>query len=170
MADFNLREYNITLLRLYRKDTDEVSRLMEDLEYYMLETTEKTKYLFLVAANKFDIYIIWKDSITDWNKEKLSLIISNSLKKTRFMHLYLNGYNSVMGSDFWDEIKESIVYFKNVKKYRKALLKKEAEEEIKEIKTLTIDEILNKINESGMDGLTEDEKQTLKNHNDEDRK
>ena len=71
----------------------------------MKKTTEKTKYLYLVAANKFDIYLIWKDSTTNWSQEKLSLIISNSLKKTTFMHIYVNGYNGNMSTDFWEKIK-----------------------------------------------------------------
>jgi len=169
MAEFNLRTYNVTLLRLYKKDKEEISRLLEDLEYYMLETKDKTKYLYILAANKFDIYIVWDKSKTEWTHDKVSLIISNSLKKSTFMHLYLNGYNGLMNTEFWDELKDSVQYFSNTKKFRKNLKKKESEESIinNDIQ-LTIDDVLNKINDSGIDSLTDEEKQILKNQDDED--
>jgi len=169
MTKFSLKDYTLTLLRLYRKEGEEVQRLLEDLEYYMLETIDVDKYLYFIVANKFDIYIIWKDDITKWTHEKISLIVSNSLKKSTFMHIYLNGYNGVMNPDFWADIKRSMEYYKDVKKFRKELDKIEMLEEIitpKKIE-ITIDEILNKINDSGIDSLTDEEKQTLKNHNNE---
>lgn len=167
MAKFNLNDYGFTLLRLYRKEKDEVTRLIEDLEYYMLETKDESKYLYFVVANKFDIYIVWDKYNTEWNNEKISLILSNSLRKTTFMHIYINGYNGVMGTDFWEELKDSINYFKNVKKFRKELKKIESSEEIITEEIITIDDILNKINENGLDSLTDKEKQILKSHNDE---
>ena len=164
----DLSIYELTLLRLYKKNKDEVSRLLEDLEYYMLETQEKDKYLFLVAANKFDIYIVWDKTKTNWTHDKIGLLLSNSLKETTYMHIYMNGYKGLMDTSFWEEMKDVVGYYKNTKKFRKALLKKEAEEEIiKKEPTLSIDDILNKINKEGIDSLTKNEKETLKNHNDE---
>ena len=168
MAEFNLREYNLILIRLYRKDQDEISRLLEDLEYYMLETKDKYKYLYIVAANKFDIYLIYKSYETQWDFEKLNLIVSNVLKSSTYMFINVNGYQGLMGTDFWKELKESVEYFNDVKKFRKKLKKIEASEEliVKEL-SISIDDILNKINDKGIESLTEDEKQILKNHKDE---
>jgi len=158
----------MTLLRLYKKNNDEVVRLIEDLEYYMLETKDKDKYLYFVAANKFDMYIIW-DRNTTWDHEKVSLIISNCLKKSTFMHVYMNGYNGVMNENFWKDLRTCTEYFSNVKKFRKELKKIEQSEEliIPENNEITIDDVLNKINESGLESLTDEEKEILKNNQDE---
>jgi len=170
MTEFDLKTYDLTLLRLYRKNNDEVERLMNELEYYMLETTEKDKYLYLVAANKFDIYIVWNKLKTNWSHDKIGILLTNSLKETTYMHAYMNGYKGLMDTSFWEELKDVVGYYKNTKKFRKALLKKEAEEEMlnpKEPTKLTIDDVLNKINDSGIDSLTEEERKILKNYDNE---
>lgn len=164
MTKFNLIDYDVTLLRLYKKVDEEITRLIEDLEFYMLKTKDKEKYLYFVAANKNDIYIVWDRYKTGWNIEKISLIISNVLKDTTFMHIYISGYNGVMPQSFWEELKSSVEYFKNVKKFRKKLKKADVSEEIitPEKPKISIDDILNKINENGFESLTDEEKQILK--------
>ena len=169
MADFNLRTYGMLLLRLYRKEKEEVIRLMEDLDHYLLESRDKGKYLYYVCPNKFDIYLVFHRSKTEWSEDKLQLIVSTILKESTYMLCYMSGYQGLMGTDFWEELKASTEYFSNVKKFRKELKKKQADEIEDEVVNppLTIDDVLNKINESGIDSLTEEEEQILKNHNDE---
>jgi len=167
MGTFTLNDYTVTLLRLYNINKDESVRLAEDLDYYFLETKEKSKYLYMVNATKTDIYIIYKNSVTEWSRDKINLIISTALKKSTYMLIGVNGYHGSMEPDFWNEIKESMTYYSDVKKFRKKYIESETiiEKSDDETKPLTIDEILNKINDSGMDSLTETEKEILKNHN-----
>jgi len=171
MATFNFSNYGVFLVRLYKKVGDESNRLMEDLDYYLMNTKEKTKYLYHVCPNKFDIYLIYKKYDTMWDFENLNLIVSNVLKESRYMFICINGYQGLMTSDFWEELKECVKYFDNVNKFRKELKKKESEELLDVVEettiTLTIDDVLNKINESGIKSLTEEEEKILKNHNDE---
>ena len=82
------------------------------------------------------------------------------------MFIYVNGYSGLMSPSFWDELKDTFKYFDDVKKYRKKLLKKESMEELIVEDKLTIDEVLNKINNTGLESLTENEKSILQNHND----
>jgi hypothetical protein len=168
MEDFNLRTYGLLLLRLYRKEKDEVIRLIEDLDYYLEESRDKNKYLYYVCPNKFDIYLVYNREKTEWTEDKLQLIISNILKKSTYMLCYMSGYHGLMDTSFWEELKNSVKYFNDVKKYRKELKKKQSEEiEDGIIPQKSIDDILNKINEQGIESLTEEEQEILKNHKDE---
>lgn len=166
MANFNLNEYSVLLLRIYIGKEKETARLVEDLEYYFLEEKQKEKHLYLVNNSKNDIFIIYKNSSTSWNTEKLHLIIGNCLKETRFIVINTNGYYGIMPSDFWDDINKCVDFFSAPKKFRKNYKKNQLDKELslEEKPSLTIDEILNKINEDGIDSLTEKEKQILNNY------
>lgn len=165
MSKFDISNYTITLLRIYKGVKEETSRLADDLEYYFLEETDKNKYLYLVNANKTDIFIIYKTNNTDWTRDKIHLILSNTLKKTHFIAIDISGYYGSMKVDFWEEIKECDNYFSNVKKFRKKYKDQDIpeiqKEVITDIKLLTIDEILNKINKQGINSLTDNEKEIL---------
>jgi hypothetical protein len=67
-----------------------------------------------------------------------------------------------MPQTFWDDIqKNSLEFFKNPSKYRKKI---EDEELIEDEPVFSIDDILNKINENGIESLTVEEKEFLDNN------
>lgn len=162
MARFDFSKYSMVLLRVYDAVPEETERLVDDLDYYFYEEVDKHKQLYLVSKGETDIYIIYKIGST-WNTEKLNLIIGNSLKKTTFMSIQIDWYYGIMLKSFWSELKECEEFFKNPKAYRKKI--EDEEDEILIAKEITIDDVLNKINKSGMESLSDEEQDILKNQN-----
>ena len=156
----NLREYTLSLLSIYNIEKEDSIRLSDDLDYYFLECNDKDMRLYLVNLSKTEFFIIYKKD-SDWTSDKLNLIISNSLKKSHHMLIRVNSYHGTMVKGFWDDIESSTDYFKNTRKFRKEFKKLESETIVEEKTTLTIDEILNKINDKGIESLSEQEKQFL---------
>ena len=67
-----------------------------------------------------------------------------------------------MNQNFWDDLQiKSCEYFQNTSKFRREYLDNHKEVEVEY--NLNVDDILNKINKSGIDSLTEKEKDFLNN-------
>lgn len=168
----NLTDFNVHMLDIYNSNEKELERLFDDLNYYFLECKDLNKRIYITPNNLDEfkntkrINIIYKIDDHGWDNEKLDFLVETSLKKSLYLLLGLKTYHGRMSSNFWEKLRiYSSEYFMDTVKFRSNLLNNKPNLNKGENKqdNLNIDDILNKINENGIDSLTEEERKFLNN-------
>lgn len=117
---FNLSEYAIYTVNIYDCEDHIYNRLIDDLDFYMLNTKEKIKYLYYFIY-KDVFYIVTKKS-TSWDSEKIDFLVDNCLKNSKYFFTGIQSYRGVMEQSFWVNLKRSVEYYDNTDSTRKVIV------------------------------------------------
>ena len=139
-------KYKIMYLKLDFDNQSYRNRLVEDMEYYLLEEKGKKEMLYYFEHGE-DFYIITKrsSSNTIWNLEKLQFLITNAIKKNRYLLMGVDSYTGYGNTDFWARFSRCEDFYDKTKETRKTI-----EEELVLIKRARkLKKIQAKIDEKG---------------------
>jgi len=96
------------------------NRLMEDMEYYLLEEKNKEHMLYYFEFGDA-FYIITKrtKSNTIWDMTQLQFLITNAIRKNRYILLGVDSYTGFHHTDMWERFNRCDDFYTKPKATRK---------------------------------------------------
>lgn len=115
-------KYRIMYLKLDFNNQALYNRLMEDMEYYLLDEKDKNKMLYYFEFNDA-IFIMIKRSTNDtiWNLLQLQFLITNAIKKNRYILMGVDSYTGYHTTNLWDLFDRCEKFYDNTKETRKII-------------------------------------------------
>jgi hypothetical protein len=115
-------KYKIMYLKLDFDNQSYRNRLVEDMEYYLLEEKVKKNMLYYFEFGDAFYFIVNRSSTkTMWDLSQLQFLITNAIRKNRYILMGVDSYTGYHHTDLWDRFDRCENFYNKPKETRKII-------------------------------------------------